>query len=427
MLLRMRALPSRLRSLTEGRLARNAGSMLLGQVGRVALQGAYFVVIARALGVEGFGAFAGLVALVALIAPFGSLGAINLMIRHIVNDPSTAPSQFATALKVTSLAGVAMTALLLVAAPWVAPNEVGLLTIACVCIAELLGARLIEVAGGVYTAKEQMLRTAGFQLWLNGVRLAGAGALWLSPLEFTLNNWAMTYLLTSSTTTASILWVVRRHVGPAHGQLAQFRHEWREGILFSFSLASQSVYNDIDKAMLARLSTLEATGIYTAAYRVVDMAFTPMRALLNAAYPRFFRHGRQGLRPALQFTRQLAVPGISYCLGATIVLLVGAPLIPVILGSDYSASVDALRALAVLPLLKAMHYLAADTLTGAGYQGLRSIVQISVAILNVGLNFALIPSFGYWGAVYASLLSDGLLALLLWIVVWHRRRTGVTR
>src|SRR6185295_10518458 len=105
----------------------------------------------------------------------------------------------------------------------------------------------------------------------------------------------------------------------------------------------QTVYNDIDKAMLGRLGTLEATGIYTAAYRVVDMAFTPMRAILSASYTRFFRTGRRGLANTVAFSKQIAKPGLGYCLFASVALFFGADLIPWLLGSSFDDSVGAVR------------------------------------------------------------------------------------
>ena len=60
----------------------------------------------------------------------------------------------------------------------------------------------------------------------------------------------------------------------------QARGEVREGFYFAASQTAQTVYNDIDKTMLARLSTLEATGIYGAAYRIIDVSFVPVSALL---------------------------------------------------------------------------------------------------------------------------------------------------
>ena len=413
----MRIPTTRLRAAAASRLARNARAMFVGQMGKIALQGAYFVILARALGISEFGAFAGTVALVALATPFASLGALNLMLRGIVQEPQDTARHFATALRVTVTGGAAMTAILVVTSPWIAPPEVGMSQIAMIAVADLLGARLVDVAGGVHAALEQMARTAAFQLWFNSVRAAGALALWASPWTFSLGHWSAVYLITSALPAIVILRSVQRDVGRAAADMQRFKREWKDGALFSLGLASQSIYNDIDKAMLARLSTLEATGIYTAAYRIVDMAFTPMRAMLAAAYPRFFAYGGRGLRPVLGFTRRIALPGVGYSLAASVGLLLFADVVPVILGEDYEPAVAALRALAVLPLFKAIHYLAADSLTGANHQRIRSAMQLTIAAVNVVLNAWLIPAYDYWGAVVASLLSDGLLAVLLWAVI----------
>jgi O-antigen/teichoic acid export membrane protein len=95
------------------------------------------------------------------------------------------------------------------------------------------------------------------------------------------------------------------------------------------------------------------------------------------------------------------------------VIVLAAPIIPHILGSEYGRSVEALRWLALLPLLKSIHHLTADALTGAGYQGLRTSIQISVAVMNVGINLWLIPAYGWRGAAWSSLASDGLLAVIM--------------
>ena len=68
--------------------------------------------------------------------------------------------------------------------------------------------------------------------------------------------------------------------------------EFVEGLYFSTSLSAQNIYNDIDKTMLARMATLDAVGIYAAAYRLIDVAFIPVRSLLYAGYTDFFRAGQ---------------------------------------------------------------------------------------------------------------------------------------
>jgi O-antigen/teichoic acid export membrane protein len=87
--------------------------------------------------------------------------------------------------------------------------------------------------------------------------------------------------------------------------------------------------------------------------------------------------------------------------------------IPYILGIEYAETSRILLWLAPIPLLRSFSFLAADALTGAGYQGLRSVVQIGIALGNLGMNLLLIPKHGWLGAAWSSLISDGLLALVL--------------
>jgi O-antigen/teichoic acid export membrane protein len=404
------------------RMARNMGSMLLYQGGRAGLQAVYFVLVARALGVNQFGAFAGAAALVAILQPFGSLGTINLLIMHVGTDRSTIARQFSTATFVTGVSGFCLGLLLFALSPWVAPHGVGEFVLFEIVVADLLGARLVDIAGAVYQAQDRMFRTALYPLVLYGARVLGAIALVLAPVEMTLSRWAFAYCLCSLAVTVPLLVYVGRDVGFVRPDIRGYGREWKLGLQFSVSLFAQSVYNDIDKAMLSRWASLEATGIYAAAYRLVDLAFMPMRALLSASYTRFFQRGTGGLSSTVALARAIAKPGIPYCLAASGLLFAGAGIVPVLLGSSYATSVNALRWLSILPLLKCIHYLAADALTGARLQSVRTAWQVGVAVANVVLNAWLIPAYSWKGAVIASLLSDGVLAVALWCAVWRHLR-----
>jgi O-antigen/teichoic acid export membrane protein len=91
--------------------------------------------------------------------------------------------------------------------------------------------------------------------------------------------------------------------------------------------------------------------------------------------------------------------------------------VPRILGRQYADVTEALRWLALLPLLKTLHFFIADSLTGAGHQGSRTLIQIGVAAFNVLVNLWLIPAYGWRGAAWSSIASDGLLALSLLLIV----------
>src|SRR5207244_10537381 len=142
----------------------------------------------------------------------------------------------------------------------------------------------------------------------------------------------------------------------------------REGMHFSSAAASQSVFNDIDKTMLARLSTVESAAIYAVAYRFIEATMLPIQSVAAAAYPEFFRQGMHGVTSTFGFARRILRRSVIYGIGISIALFLAAGLVPLIMGRGYTESAVALRWLCLLPLIKSVHAFLTDTLTGANYQ-----------------------------------------------------------
>ena len=92
----------------------------------------------------------------------------------------------------------------------------------------------------------------------------------------------------------------------------------KEGVFYSLSMSAQTVYNDIDKTMLSRLSTLNATGIYGAAYRIVDVSCAPLKAMTSAAYPSFFREGQKGIAAAHALAKRILHKATFIALSASV-------------------------------------------------------------------------------------------------------------
>jgi O-antigen/teichoic acid export membrane protein len=196
------------------------------------------------------------------------------------------------------------------------------------------------------------------------------------------------------------------------------RQELREGFYFSAGQTSQTIYNDIDKTMLARLDTLAAAGVYGAAYRLIDVSFVPVSAALWSAYPNFFRAGTRGISGSSAYAKPLMLRAFAYSGAVFVFLLVSSGIVPVILGPEYEATAAALRWLAILPVLKALHYFFSDTLTSSGYQGVRTAIQATVAFLNVLLNLWVIPIYSWRGAAWSSIACDAALLLCVSSAVW---------
>lgn len=396
---------------------------MVGHGSRILAQAIYFVIVARALGVEGFGAFAAVVAFIAILAPFSNVGSGHLLIKNVARDTSTFPAYWGNALMLTVVSGGILLGIAIISGSLLLFSEgIGGELIVLVGLADLIFARLIEVSAQVFQAFQLLRGAALIQVLLSSARLGAAIVLssFFDAPEAV--DWATLYLSSSAITAVIGMWWVVKRFGLPEWPHFTSMSELRESFLFSVSQAAQSAYNEMDKTILARISTLEAVGTYASAYRIINVAFTPIMSLLWAAYARFFQHGADGIGGSLRFARRLLPHAAAYAVAIGTVLYLTAPLVTWVLGADYRATATAIRMLAVLPLLKGFQYFLADTLTGAGHQGYRSLVQVGSVAVNVLLSVWLISLYSWRGAALAAIISNTLLGGALLLVVTSLRR-----
>ncbi len=406
-------------------LLRNTIWMFMGQGMRQLLRAVYFLIIPRALGVDQYGLFVGVTSLAAILAPFATLGMGNLLIKNVSRDRKIFAHYWGNSLLMTGVSSAALIGLMMGVSKIFLPGKFPWQLVFVVAISDLLFAKVLDVASQAFQAVDLMKKTAQLNAFASLSRVIGAIVLVTIYHHANAMIWSWIYLAASIVTTLVAMWWVNQQLGQPVLALWRIRPELLEGCYFSVSMSSQSIYNDIDKTMLVQLSTLGAAGIYAAAYRLIDVAFLPVRSLLWAMYPSFFRHGQSGIGASQKYARRLLPRALGYSSLACVALYVGAPIVPHLLGAEYARTTIALRWLAPLPLLKTLHYFVADSLTGAGMQGLRTAVQVGVAIFNVLLNIWLIPAYSWRGAAWSSLASDGMLAVCLWItVLWLGRRAA---
>jgi O-antigen/teichoic acid export membrane protein len=411
-----------LKSISRTSLARNTAWMITGQGLRLIIQAVYFIEIARSLGVSNYGAFVGVVALVGVVYPFASLGSGNLLVKNVARDTRLFAAYWGRALTLTSCFGTILFLAVCLVSHFLLPPAIPRLLVVMVAAADIFGLSVITLCAQAFQAYERLHWTAALNVMMSGGRLAGALILIALQPHPSALLWSFLYLgCTAVVAIVSCIFVCQQ-LGPPKFSWPLSSAEMREGFYFSASQTSQTVYNDVDKTMLVRLSTLEATGIYGAAYRIIDVSFVPVSALLWSSYPNFFRAGSRGISCSLTYAKPLLLRALLYSGAVCVVLLLAAGIVPYVLGPEYRSTAEALRWLSVLPVLKAMHYFLSDTLTGAGHQGVRTSLQASVAVLNVLLNLWILPAYSWRGAAWSSIASDGALALSVAVAVWLLNR-----
>jgi len=86
-------------------------------------------------------------------------------------------------------------------------------------------------------------------------------------------------------------------------------------------------------------------------------------------------------------------------------------------GKGYGDAISALRWLCIIPIFRSVHQITGTVLTSLGLQRYRTVTQVAAVVLNFGLNVWLIPEFGWHGAAWSSLATDGALGIMNWCVL----------
>jgi O-antigen/teichoic acid export membrane protein len=415
----MKALIERYR---RSKLAKNTGWMLLGQGLNTAIRAFYFVAIARSLGSQEYGAFMAVVAATSIFKPYVGIGCEYLLVKNVSRNRAVLDEYLGNGLLLVVLTALAFTGVVISICQWILPSSISWSTIALLCLADLLCARISDLVAFAFGSLEKLRNSALINTLASLSRLLGIALTIAIVPHPSARLWSAVYAIAAGLVTAASLFMARQIAECPRFALYRIPRELREGFLLSAGQSAQTVYNDVDKTMIVRLSTLDANGIYTAAYRLVDMSLLPVTALLGATYPRFFRQGQSGINATYGYAKELIPRATGYALFAAGCVFTGAPIIPRILGPEYLRTVEAIRWLALLPVLKSVHFFLADALTGAGHQGTRLTMQAVVACFNIVVNLWLISAYSWRGAAWSSIASDGLLAVLMWSAISVLRR-----
>ncbi|MGB3404603.1 MAG: flippase [Microcoleaceae cyanobacterium] len=414
----MQIFKAKITNLLQKALFRDTLWMLIAQVIGIFLQMAYFMIVARVLGIEQYGSFSGVLALAFVASPFSGLGSNDVLVQQASRDPSLFRQYWGNSLLIILITSLLLSGLAVFISPLIFNQEISPLLVFLVCIADLFFLRLWITASGALLSQSLANKAAQIKVFHNFSKLLAAIALLVFFKQPSILTWGGLYLVGTAVSGVVSFLLVCRMLGSPQLNIQRLIDQLKPGFYFSINSSATTVNAHADKMMLASLSTLTATGTYAAAYRFIDVGYFPIFAISNAAYARFFQEGATGIKGSLNLAKKIMPSVALYGLVAMIGYLVFAPVIPWILGEEYREAVVALRWLAPFHLLFVFQYLAADTLTGAGFNKWRSLIQVFAALLNVALNFWLIPLYSWKGAAWATLASIGVQTIGLWLLVY---------
>lgn len=409
-------LASRLRLTTKligDGLAISTFKVLLLNTARLIVQLAWVIVLARTLGAHGYGEFSGVAGLALSISGLVGAGLGLRMYQDVAREPSALGVRWAQASRTLWWTAIALW-MLFVALGTTWFSHVAIVVIALIAAAELVATPMAMHVAFAYSAKARMGDAAAVPVLMSLARLLAALALMGLTSEPDMRAYAFMHM-TTTLLCAWLLWIrcwlVLR---PDRSEAVLEPGALREGATLSAVWTTGLALTSLDKALALRLGTADLAGHYAAASRFATLLMLPMDALMTAVLPRLFRAGRDQGR-SLRSLSWLPLAALAYGMAAGLVLWSCVELVPSLLGRDFDLAVPALEILALYVPAYSMRVLAANILLGFGWRAWRLACEFVALVCLALLMALLIPASGLQGAAWAAVITESLLAAILWV------------
>jgi O-antigen/teichoic acid export membrane protein len=165
------------------------------------------------------------------------------------------------------------------------------------------------------------------------------------------------------------------------------------------------VFFTTDQIILGKLKGIETVGYYSIATRIILILTTFPSLFLASLFPQLALSVIDKERLKNIFKKSIPfILLMSFLLFAFI--LIFADFLPLLFGQKYILSIQPLKLLSLILLLIPLTNLFDNFLFSINKQWQDFFITLFCAILNVVLNFLLIPQYSIFGAIYATLISQ---------------------
>jgi O-antigen/teichoic acid export membrane protein len=180
----------------------------------------------------------------------------------------------------------------------------------------------------------------------------------------------------------------------------------RPAATFAASSVIVGLYAKLGLIILTFLDGKAAAGIFATGLKLIDLGMAPLLFLGIAVFPRLARSFNADttdmLHIAAQYVRLTFILGVLVCWGMVFVV---PPILPYLLGPDFAEAGPAVMLMGGVALLTALDSAAYRLLWATHQQDRRLRIQVIGLVVNIILNFSLIPFFGVTGAIAAAFLT----------------------
>lgn len=389
------------------KIVRNISWLFFDKILRMGVGFFVGVWIVRYLGPEQFGLLSFATAFVGLFAAFTALGLQSIVVRDIVHNPDCASETLGTIAILQLISGIAAYLIVLVAIVYLRPDDAIALTIIAI-----LGPMILLKASEITVWWFESKVLSKYTIWAqNGVFLVFAAVKVILILEQASLIAFVWIMLAEAVVVAIILLGVMSKYGllltKLRVSIKRAKLLLKDGWPLLISSIMIVIYMQIDKIMLGKMVGYEEVGIYSVATLISTVWYFLISIFLATLFPSLTNLHAQ--RSGLLSQRWIQLYALMLWVSVAVALILSLfsnILVEFIFGEMYarSASVLVIHAWAGVNVAIGSvwsKWLLLENKLKIGLYG-----QLIAVIINVGLNFWLIPSFGAIGAALATLVSS---------------------
>jgi O-antigen/teichoic acid export membrane protein len=385
--------------------ALDVARQLFGRIFNLALGVGVTALLVRALGEAGFGRWTTALVIVQMVEYFASFGMEGVAVRSAASERDAAKrARWVDAL--VSLRMALSIPAFLVSVAVLAIIEEG---------AEMRAAGAI-LAAGILLGGPGMTR-AHFQLRLrNDVPVAvmtlnsvlwGAAVLTLYLLHAGIVTFAIAFVAVAMVSTA-VQVVLALRIAPLH--LVSGRGLWPELIRVGVPVGLAGLlilaYARLDQVLVFELAGERDAGIYGALYRVLEQAHLVPLALMTTLMPLISASAGDPARMRRLVGVAMHLLTVVSLAGLAVSLTLSRPLVQALFGSDFAQGAGMLPVLAGAYVAICFGYVSGNLVLVFRLQKQFMVFAGIGLAVNLALNFALIPHYGYKAAAWATLITE---------------------
>ena len=382
------------------------------------------ILIGRVLSAGAYGRVNVGIAVLGIAATIATLGMTSGVPRYMsrFSDDRDVRGAWLTGALVTGIAATALTLALLpnlgrVGAQFAEPISAELLGLFVLSIPFVTGMRI--AVGAIRGRENTIYRTYVRDLFYNISRVGLLAVLLFAGFGAIAAGYA--YLLSAIAALVVAYYLFNRLfpiVGP-------FELHSREMLAYSLPLVVSStvsiLLSQIDTVMLGALVPSAAVGVYSAAYTLAAGVPVITSSFGFLYFPLTSRLDAGGQRDEINRLYKVTTKWVFVvAFPAVLLLTVFADNVLVAVFDDYARGATALAIVAAGFFTSAAYGRSQDTLSAFGYTTYILAINVGAAVLNIGLNAALIPVYGIDGAAVASAVSYVSLNGIALAIVWQR-------